>query len=126
MQFLHEARTTWTTRTTWTGISYLLQHVRMSRATARQAARGSAPGVCLENSSKRIIQVVQVIPTPLPQRFLATIRGVPFSAVVGRVVPAQLGIAQLGLARGRLPEGQALRSVVLSMSGAMHAVWRSE
>jgi len=73
------------------------------------------PGVCLENSPKQIIQVVQVILTPLPQRFLATIRVVPLFSGGRPGRPGATGVAQLGLARGRPPEGQSLRSVVLSM-----------
>ena len=54
--------------------------------------------VCLENSSQQPIQVIQVILTPLPQRFLAAIKVIH---VAGQAVPARARAAQLGLGRGR-------------------------
>ena len=94
---------------------YFLLDGLMGRATAQQAARGSATGEPPEKSSEQVVQVVQVVLVPLLQRLLATIKVVQLSAVAGQVVPARAGAAQLGLARSRALEGQALRSVVLSM-----------
>jgi hypothetical protein len=91
---------------------YFLLDGLMGRATAQQAARGSATGEPPEKSAEQVVQVVLV---PLLQRLLATIKVVQLSAVAGQVVPARAGAAQLGLARSRPLEGQALRSVVLSM-----------
>jgi hypothetical protein len=61
------------------------------------------------------VQVIQVILTPLSQRFLATLKVVPFSAVAGQAVPAQARAAQRGLARSRPLRGHALPEVVLSI-----------
>jgi hypothetical protein len=112
MRFRHETRTTWTTRDDLDG-HFLF-------ATGRADEPGNCPaggtrqrhGVCVENSSEQVIQVIQVILTPLSQRLLATITVVQFSAVASQAVPAQAGPAGRGLARSRPPRGGlAMRSV---------------
>jgi hypothetical protein len=76
MHFLHEAPTTWTTRDDLDG-HFLFAPAHTDELGPAGGSR-QRPGLCLENPSKQIIQVVQVILAPLPQRFLATIRVVPF------------------------------------------------
>ena len=66
-------------------------------------------------SALQLIQVIQVILTPLRQRFLATIKVVQFSALAVQVVPAQAGRSPARACPQSFSEGQALRSVVLSM-----------
>ena len=83
---------------------YLLPDAQMRCATAQQ---GGLQRQCVK-SAQQLIQVIQVILTPLQQRFLATIKVVQFSALAVQVVPAQAGAAQGGLAGSRPLEGRRL------------------
>jgi hypothetical protein len=83
----------------------------MRRAPAQQ---GGAQRQCVK-SAQQLIQAVQVVLKPLPQRFLATIKVVQFSAVAVQVVRRRLAQPSSGLPEVVPLRGQALRSVVLSM-----------
>jgi hypothetical protein len=91
--------------------------------SAQQAAL-PRHGLFMENSSQQLIQVIQVILTLLPQRFLATIKVVQFSAVAGQAVRRGLAQPNSGLpessSRGA---GRCARSS-FRWGGAMHVASR--
>ena len=101
---------------------YLLPDAQVRRATAQQ---GGLQRQCVK-SAQQLIQVIQVILTPLQQRFLATIKVVQFSALAVQVVPARDRASQRGLARGRPLRSRRCPRSSFRWGGAMHGPWRFE